>query len=91
MSRVIELKLVYVTLVGRFLMGFRNLMGDLAIAMTSHAFGRAIVMHVAYFPMDRSDISKRSSYLLTGGLGLLFGPGVAMPDLIVGGRPHLWG
>ena len=60
MSRVVELKLVYITLVGRFLMGFRNLMGDLAIAMTSHAFGCATVMHVAYFPMDRSDINKRS-------------------------------
>ena len=91
MSRVIELKLVYVTLVGRFLMGFRNLMGDLAIAMTSHAFGCAIVMHVACFPMDRSDINRRLGRLPTGGLGLLFGPGVAMPDLIVGSRSHLWG
>ena len=53
-SRVGELKLVCITLVGRFLMGFRNLMEDLAIAMTSHAFGCAIVMHVAYFPMDNS-------------------------------------
>ena len=47
MSRVIELKLVYITLVGRFLMGFRDLMEDLAIAITSHAFGCAAVMHVA--------------------------------------------
>ena len=90
-SRVSQLRFVCITLVGRFLMGFRDLMEDLAIAITSHAFGCAIVMHVAYFPMDRSDINRRLGRLPTGGLGLLFGPGVAMPDLIVGSRSHLWG
>ena len=36
-SRVSQLRFVCITLVGRFLMGFHNLMKDLAIAIISHA------------------------------------------------------
>ena len=37
-SRVSQLRFVCITLVGRFLMGFHNLMKDLAIAIISRAF-----------------------------------------------------
>ena len=73
-------------LVGRFLMGFHNLMVDLAIAIISHAFGCALVMHVAYFPMDISEISRHLGCMLTGGHGLLFNPRVVIPDVIMGGH-----
>ena len=36
-SRVSQLRFVCIMLVGRFLMGFHNLMKDLAIAIISHA------------------------------------------------------